>query len=157
MANASQQLEALVTEYNKPALSTIEEVTKYIKEHMPKYVYYSNYGNLDSQIYLPQVLQNISRTDLGVKDAAKARTLKTLFKFVQLDPKEITDLGSESSGNLSQQQIDSISEKKKESSFIQKRSSQKRASFFMPLFRFHDSKGPPHGHLERVTGRYARL
>lgn len=114
MANASQQLEALVTEYNKPALSTIEEVTKYIKEHMPKYVYYSNYGNLDSQIYLPQVLQNISRTDLGVKDAAKARTLKTLFKFVQLDPKEITDLGSESSGNLSQQQIDSISEKKKE-------------------------------------------
>lgn len=34
----------------------IEGVTEYIKSHMPKYVYYSNYGNLDSQIYLPQVL-----------------------------------------------------------------------------------------------------
>lgn len=81
---------------------------------MPKYVYYSNYGNLDSQIYLPQVLQNIERTDLGEKDAAKARTLKTLFKFVQLDPKEITDLGTEDAGTLSQNQIDQISDKKKE-------------------------------------------
>ena len=27
----------------------------------------------------------------------------------------------------------------------------------MPLFRFHDRQGPPHGHLERVTGRYAGL
>ena len=114
MADVSQQLSLLVTEYNKPALSTIAEVKKYIEEHMPKYVYYSNYGNLDSQIYLPQVLQNLERTDLGIKDAAKARTLKTLFKFVQLDPKEITDLGLEGSGNLSQQQIDAISEKKKE-------------------------------------------
>ena len=27
----------------------------------------------------------------------------------------------------------------------------------MPLFRFHDSQGPPHGHLDRGTGRYAGL
>lgn len=92
MANALQQLQPLMTDSKQPTLCQSEKVTTYIKEQMPKYVYYSNYGNLDSQIYLPQVLQNISRTDLGVKDAAKARTLKTLFKFVQLDPQEITDL-----------------------------------------------------------------
>lgn len=51
---------------------------------------------------------------MGEKDAAKARTLKTLFKFVQLDPKEITDLGTEDAGTLSQNQIDQISDKKKE-------------------------------------------
>ena len=27
----------------------------------------------------------------------------------------------------------------------------------MPLFRFHDSKGPPPGYLDRGTGRYAGL
>ena len=62
---------------------SIEGVTEFIDAHMPKYVYYSNYGNLDSQIYLPQVLQNMNKTDLGVKEAAKARTLKTLFKYVK--------------------------------------------------------------------------
>lgn len=81
---------------------------------MPKYVYYSNYGNLDSQIYLPQVVQNIGRTDLGAKEAAKARTLKTLFKFVKLDPQEITDLGSESSGSLNSEEIERIASKKEE-------------------------------------------
>lgn len=73
----------------------VDGVTEYIASHMPKYVYYSNYGNLDSQIFLPQVLQNMNKTDLGVKEAAKARTLKTLFKYVNLDPKEITEMGTE--------------------------------------------------------------
>ena len=35
------------------AFVSIEGVTEFIDSHMPKYVYYSNYGNLDSQIYLP--------------------------------------------------------------------------------------------------------
>ena len=114
MSDTIQKLKAVISESNKPVLAKTEAVTGYVKEHMPKYVYYSNYGNLDSQIYLPQVLQNIGKSDLGVKEAAKARTLRTLFKFVQLDPKEITDLGTEASGSLNQAQIDAISEKKKE-------------------------------------------
>lgn len=86
---------------------------------MPKYVYYSNYGNLDSQIYLPQVLQNIGKKDLGIKESAKARTLKTLFKFVKLDPKEITELGTETTGSLTQEQIEKIADKKKEREILQ--------------------------------------
>ncbi len=84
-----------------PPLSVNPKVLDYLKDKMPKFVYYSNYGNLDSQIYLPQVLQNMQRTDLGEKDKAKARTLQTLFKFVNLDPSEITRLGAETQGNLS--------------------------------------------------------
>lgn len=114
MAGAAQQFNTLVSESRKPSLAETESVLEYIKTHMPKYVYYSNYGNLDSQIYLPQVLQNIGKTDLGVKEAAKARTLKTLFKFVQLDPKEITNLGTEDNGSLSPEQINVVSDKKKE-------------------------------------------
>ena len=114
MSDAIQKFKTLISESSKPRLSETETVTDYVRDHMPKYVYYSNYGNLDSQIYLPQVLQNLSKSDLGVKEAAKARTLRTLFKFVQLDPKEITDLGAETIGSLTQVQIDTMAEKKKE-------------------------------------------
>jgi len=93
---------------------SIDGVTEFIATHMPKYVYYSNYGNLDSQIFLPQVLQNMNRTDLGVKDTAKARTLKTLFKYVNLDPKEITEMGTEANGSPNAAQIDATAKKKKE-------------------------------------------
>ena len=89
-----------------------KDALNYIKTNMPKYVYYSNYGNLDSQIYLPDVLQNIDKQGLGPKAAAKARTLKTLFKFVNLSPKEITEMGMESANNAAQ--IEATANKKTE-------------------------------------------
>ena len=101
-------------ENEEESFINVEGVTEYIISHMPKYVYYSNYGNLDSQIYLPSVLQNMSRTDLGVKEAAKARTLSTLFKYVHLNPKEITDMGAEGNGTPSAAQIEITANKKKE-------------------------------------------
>lgn len=93
--------------------ASTDGVTKFADSHMPKYVYYSNYGNLDSQIYLPQVLQNINKTDLGVKEAAKARTLKNLFKYVNLDLKEITEMGTETNGTPNAAQIDATAQRKK--------------------------------------------
>ncbi len=60
---------------------------------LPPFVYYSNYGNLDSEIYLPHVVENLTREDLGTREAAKARTLKVLFGFVGLKPAEILELG----------------------------------------------------------------
>lgn len=115
VSEAIQQISAMVSECKKPCLEKMEKVIEYLKDTMPKYVYYSNYGNLDSQIYLPQVLQNIGKKDLGIKESAKARTLKTLFKFVKLDPKEITELGTEATADtLTQEQIEKIADKKKE-------------------------------------------
>jgi predicted ATPase len=63
-----------------------------LRRHLPKFVYYSNYGNLDAQIYLPHVVDNLERGDLGAKEAAKTRTLKVLFDLVSLSPKEILEL-----------------------------------------------------------------
>ena len=48
---------------------------------------------MDSEIYLPHVVENLERDDLGAKEAAKARTLRVLFSFVQLQAKEILELG----------------------------------------------------------------
>lgn len=41
-----------------PAPEEIEGVVDAVLEALPKFVYYSNYGNLDSEIYLPHVVQN---------------------------------------------------------------------------------------------------
>lgn len=114
MQEASQQISGIIDEASKPQLSDSAKVIDYLTKNMPKYVYYSNYGNLDSQIYLPRVLEDIDKKDLGVKEAAKARTLKTLFKFVKLSPQEITTLGTETTQNPTPEQIEKIADKKKE-------------------------------------------
>jgi len=69
------------------------KVQQLVKSNMPSFVYYSHYGNLDSEIYLPHVIKNMQRGSLGVREEAKARTLKVLFEFVNLKPEEILELG----------------------------------------------------------------
>lgn len=88
-----QDLEAAKLKLLAPAPNEIDAVKDFVIESLPRFVYYSNYGNLDSEIYLPHVVQNLAREDLGAKEAAKARTLRVLFNFVQLEPKEILELG----------------------------------------------------------------
>lgn len=77
----------------KPDPGQIDAVRDAVLSRMPKFVYYSNYGNLDAEIYLPHVVENMAREDLGAKEAAKARTLRVLFGFVGLEAVEILQLG----------------------------------------------------------------
>lgn len=89
---------------------------------IPKFVFYSNYGNLDSEIYLPHVVENLKRKDLGAKEAAKARTLRVLFKFVRLSPADILELGrdfvSPQGHRPTAEQIAEIAEKKRERTIL---------------------------------------
>ena len=97
----------------------VDAVTNMVVENLPKFVYYSTYGNLDSEIYLPHVIQNMARNDLGAREQAKARTLKVLFEFVKLKPEEILELGQEGSGRQpTEEEIASIAEKKKQRSIL---------------------------------------
>ena len=69
--------------------------SKTLKPAIPHFVYYSNYGNLDSEIYLPTVINDMNRTDLTGTTAAKVRTLRILFSFINLKPQEILELGKD--------------------------------------------------------------
>jgi hypothetical protein len=109
-------------EVSQPHPRDVDAATDLVVEHLPKFVYYSNYGNLDSEIYLPQVIQNLARTDLGPKEQAKARTLKVLFEFVNLKPQEIHQLGRDfkdpNNRAPTETEVASIREKKKERSIL---------------------------------------
>lgn len=88
-------MDCLVAQVSKAVPHSIEAARQLVLSHLPTFVYYSNYGNLDSEIYLPHVIQNLERDDLGSREEAKARTLKVLFDFVGLKPEEILELGQD--------------------------------------------------------------
>lgn len=93
------------------------EARKLVWSNIPSFVYYANYGNLDSEIYLPHVIANLERSDLGSHEAAKARTLRVLFEFVRLSAQEILELGKEvdeTRGQATPEQIHEVAESKKE-------------------------------------------
>lgn len=103
------------------APSEVEGVQQLVMNALPKFVYYSNYGNLDSEIYLPHVVQNLARKDIGAKEAAKARTLRVLFSFVRLQANEILELGKDFKDTNRQPttiEIERIAEKKRERSIL---------------------------------------
>ena len=93
-----KKLTSYVQGFDKPNPSANAEIRKLITANMPKFVYYSSYGNLDSEIYLPHVIENMKRTDLTGMAEAKARTLKVLFEYVKLDPEEILEMGEDAKG-----------------------------------------------------------
>jgi hypothetical protein len=111
-------LESIVAEMQKPPLGDDDDVEKLVVDNLLKFVYYSNYGNLDSEIYLPHVIDNMKRKDLGTKEAAKVRTLRVLFDFVRLSPKEVMELGEEpqrpTHNPLTDNELKKIAEQKKE-------------------------------------------
>ncbi|MFK0376960.1 AAA family ATPase [Pandoraea sp. NPDC090278] len=113
-----------LSQIRSPAPENIDGVLNLVLNALPKFVYYSNYGNLDSEIYLPHVVQNLERKDLGAKETAKARTLRVLFSFVRLQPKEILELGrdfkdpSNQNRQPTQDEIAKIAERKRERSIL---------------------------------------
>ena len=98
--------------------SKFEAARRVILNHIPTFVYYSSYGNLDSDIYLPQAIENLERDDLSSKEAAIARTLRVLFSFVGLEPQDIHRLGQDSISEKSVQQIDEASKNKVERALL---------------------------------------
>lgn len=85
----------IIDSFEGKAIETTKEIRQLILKHIPKFVYYSDYGNLDSEIYLPRVIEDLKREDLSESARAKARTLDVLFKYVKLSPSEIYELGND--------------------------------------------------------------
>ncbi|SEJ66241.1 Predicted ATP-dependent endonuclease of the OLD family, contains P-loop ATPase and TOPRIM domains [Propionispira arboris] len=76
---------------------SLEQLTTAIVHEIPKFVYYSNYGNLSSRIYLPYAINWLDgQTVPGVDvNEDQVRTLRVLFDFVHLEPQEILELGKD--------------------------------------------------------------
>lgn len=68
-----------------------EEIIELIKKELPVFIYFDNYGVLDSAIYLPNFLKDLSSTP----DAPCTRTINAMFKHVGLTAQEINELGTE--------------------------------------------------------------
>jgi AAA ATPase-like protein len=128
----------------RPVPNEIDGVWAYILSKLPKFVYYSNYGNLDSEIYLPHVVENLTREDLGAKESSKARTLKVLFKFVRLEPQEILELGQEFEDPADRdreptsEEVEEIAIKKKERSILLQSASSKLTEKFREWWKQGD-------------------
>ena len=137
-----EQVESQFSKLSKPHPRDSREVKELILSNLPKFVYYSNYGNLDSEIYLPHVIQNLNRVEsLGQKERAKARTLKVLFEFVELQPAEILSLGKDvhAQGQLpSEAQVEESAEKKKERSILLQSASTRLTEEFRRWWRQGD-------------------
>lgn len=128
-------LSTYVDGFDKPNPSADENIRKLVINNMPKFVYYSSYGNLDSEIYLPHVIENMTRTDLTGMAEAKARTLKVLFEYVKLDPQEILEMGEDAKGPIdsygrqtrepTEDEIKEKAEKKKERDILLQSASSK--------------------------------
>ncbi len=72
------------------------DIQNLMVSEMPSFVYYSNYGNLDAQIYLPHAIKWLNGEEVaGIDNSAKVRTLRVLFDFVKLNPQEVLDLGKD--------------------------------------------------------------
>ncbi len=83
--------EIVEEEEKKVTYNPRQEVLK----EMPKFVYYSNYGNLDAQIYLPHVVKLLDGEEIpGFNNDDKVRTLRVLFEYVGLKPEEVLELGA---------------------------------------------------------------
>lgn len=93
-------------------------VNRLVLERVPRFIYYSDYGALDTRVYLPRVIEDLNRPaeDLGRRAAAQMRTLRVLFRFVGLSPKEIMDLGREGEldTDLSQEEMRRTARRKEE-------------------------------------------
>ena len=69
------------------------------EENLPTFIYYDDYGRLETLIHLPSFLARQNEAD------AKARAQSALFEWSGLDPKEILALGGPRGEDETEQQV----------------------------------------------------
>lgn len=135
LIDIGKKMTSFIKGFDMPNPSANAEIRKLVYANLPKFVYYSSYGNLDSEIYLPHVIENMERTDLIGMAEAKARTLKVLFEYVKLDPQEILEMGEDAKAPVdsygrptrepNDEEIQEKAEKKKERDILLQSASSK--------------------------------
>ncbi len=70
----------------QPSLARLDEQTK---KHLPVLIYFDRYGVLDSAIYLPRFVQDLTEHPTS----SRVRTINAMFKHVSLSGQELLNLG----------------------------------------------------------------
>ena len=90
----------------------------FIVRIMPGFIYYSNYGNLDSNIYLPQMLAKFNRSGVNALSTSKRRTIKLLLMYVGITPEMLKQdmalLFAEDKASLSAKEMALLVKRKQE-------------------------------------------
>lgn len=68
-----------------------QQIDEAVAAELPVFIYFENYGILDSAVYLPRFLDDLGKTP----DNPRVRTINAIFKHVRLEASEIADLGRE--------------------------------------------------------------
>ena len=96
-----------------------EKLKEFIIKIMPGFIYYSNYGNLDSNIYLPQMLSSFNKKGVSALTPAKKRTIKLLLLYVGITPEMLKEdlpllFSDAKNEKLTSSQLAELTKKKKE-------------------------------------------
>ena len=71
------------------SLPILQQLDEAIEDELPVFIYFENYGILDSAVYLPRFLVDLATGP----EEPRVRTINAMFKHVQLTAQEISDLG----------------------------------------------------------------
>ena len=94
-ANLVERLQGTIQELSSRANTTPirDQVNKAIKDALPVFIYFENYGVLDSTVHLPRFTQDLQDQPLD----PRVRTINAMFTHGNLKAEEIMNLGQENS------------------------------------------------------------
>lgn len=87
LENELDIMENLISLSQQKSSSTL--LWEKIKEYIPVFIYFENYGVLTGRIHIPSFVQKLKTNDHD----SRIRTQEVLFKHVKLDPNEIYEKG----------------------------------------------------------------
>lgn len=92
-ADLIESLQNVVDELRSKAetASLPKQLDDAIESELPVFIYFENYGILDSAVYLPRFLEDLK----SEPEEPRVRTINAMFKHVQLSAHEVSELGQE--------------------------------------------------------------
>lgn len=92
-ADLVEALQQAVAELRDEAKSVPlpQQLDDAVEAELPVFIYFENYGILDSSVYLPRFLEDL----VSGPEEPRVRTINAMFKHVELSAREISDLGRE--------------------------------------------------------------
>jgi predicted ATPase len=107
-ARSAPRIADMLDDLNEPVEAALDEAKKpdpaaaarkAVVAAMPVFIYFENYGILDSAVWLPRFIQDAQRTP----DDARIRTISAMFRHVGLSAEDLQTLGVERATQARQQ------------------------------------------------------